>query len=40
MSQIDFAAFLIAGAVGTFWDDRIAWGVVGVWALLKLLHVL
>lgn len=40
MSQEDYAVFLIAGAVGALYNSVIAWGIVGVWALLKLLHVL
>ncbi len=39
MVQIDFAAFLVSGIVGVVWDQRIAWGIVGIWALLRLLKV-
>jgi hypothetical protein len=40
MSNLDLALFLVAGVIGTMLDSRIAWVIVGVWALLKLLHVL
>lgn len=40
MNQLDLGVFLIAGAIGALWNETIAWGIVGVWSILKLLHVL
>jgi hypothetical protein len=40
MGNLDLAILLVAGVVGAVLDNRIAWIIVGVWALLKLLHVL
>lgn len=41
MNQIDYAVFLVAGILGVIpIDGRLAWGLVGIWALLKLLKVL
>lgn len=40
MTSVDFAVLLVAGAVGAFWEQKVAWGMVGVFALLKLLKVL
>jgi hypothetical protein len=37
MTQLDLVAFLVSGIVGVFVDNRLSWGIVGVWALLKLL---
>lgn len=40
MTQQDYAVLLVAGAVGAFWNQAVAWGIVGVWALLKVVRVL
>ncbi len=40
MTNIDMAVFLAAGVVGAFWNDRGAWLLIALWALLKLLRVL
>ncbi len=41
MSQVDLAVFLVAGILGVVpVDGRLAWGVVGAWALLSLLNVI
>jgi hypothetical protein len=41
MTNLDLAVFLVAGVVGVVRiDDRLAWGIVAVWSLLKLLKVI
>ncbi len=40
MTNLDLAAFLVAAVLGAIADARFAWIVIGLWALLKLLHVL
>lgn len=40
MNQIDYAVFLVAGVLGVLpVDSRLPWGLVAIWALLKLLKV-
>ncbi len=39
MVEFDFVMFLVSGIVGVAWDQKIAWGILGVWALLRLLKV-
>lgn len=45
MLQLDYAVFMVAGIVGALgfkwgWSQNVAWAIVGLWALLKLLKVL
>lgn len=41
MTQIDYAVFLVAGVLGIVpIDSRLAWGVIGLWGLLKLVKVI
>lgn len=40
MVELDYVAFLIAGVLGVTVDNRLAWGLVGIWGLLKLVKVL
>lgn len=41
MTQLDYVVFLVAGVLGVVpVDGRLAWGALGLWALLKLLHVI
>lgn len=50
MSNLDLAVFLVAGILGAFgaygrpegvrWGGSIAWVIIGLWALLKLLRVI
>lgn len=42
MTNKDLAVFLVAGVIGAWghpWSGRVSWGIVGIWALLKLLKV-
>lgn len=39
MSEVDYAVFLVAGALGVFLEPRVGFGVIAIWALLKLLNV-
>lgn len=38
MTQFDYVVFLVAGILGVAVDQRVAWLIVGIWALLKLLR--
>lgn len=41
MVQLDYAVFLVAGVLGVLpVDGRLSWGIVGLWALLKLVNVI
>jgi hypothetical protein len=41
MTTLDLAIFLVAGVVGAVLDNnRVAWLMIAIWALLKSLHVL
>lgn len=43
MTQLDYFVFIVAGILGAWGhpvSSRVAWGVLGVWGLAKLLKVL
>lgn len=41
MTQVDYIVFLVAAVLALIpIDGRLAWGLIGIWALLKLLHVI
>lgn len=39
MNQLDWFVVLVAAVVGVAWDQRVAWGILGVLAIARLLQV-
>lgn len=43
MTQVDLAVFLVAGVLGGvayLYSPRVAWAIIALWSLLKLLKVI